>query len=307
MKNRDIKLLFYTYCKTITYIPSIFIDEIWDYLMSTIGKFIGSDKMWEQFLSVAINVYNYDTNMMEKDIKDVAIKISALFYEKYKEYKGISLNKNTHSKMRRFNDIKNGIFLSMDLKDAYIQAMLYYNIIEQNDIDYIFNVNKNGNVLKNCKWIKAYAFNRIGNKNIAPILCKNLLYETMFIDDPLINLLSKDFFISGDRLLIQITENEIQLFEKYIGNNYTCSNGVSFFIDICYKTSFILNDFPEIHFDNTINSIKHFASNTYIHTVNYDVYPQIYKYIMNENIEKYDLSYGFDDMVYFYNKKIWGS
>lgn len=307
MKNRDVKLLFYKYCRTMTYIPSIFEDEIWDYLMSTTGHYIGSDKKWGDFLHIAVNTYNNDTLKMENDIKEIATKLSKLFYSLYKEHLDIQLYKKTREKMRRFNEIEDGIYLSMDMTNAHIQSMFYHNFLTQKEIDDIFNEYPNNQILKTCKWIFFYAYNRLGNKNIAPILCKNLLYETAYIDDPLLNRLEKVFFISGDRLLFKINETDMDLYKQHIGNKYVCSNGVSFFIDICFKTSIKKDGFPEIHIDNTINSTKHFASNAYFHTLNYDIYPQVYKHIIGQPLKKYDLSYGFDDMVYFYDKKIWDS
>lgn len=307
MKNRDLKMLFYKYCKEKTYVPSVFEDEIWDYLMSTVGVYIDGNSLWKNFCNIASTVYDNNIIKMENDIITIGNKISALFYEKYKKHRDVNFINHSLKHIKRFNNIPNGTYLSMDLTNGYTQSMIHYGVLKQNEIDDIFNEYQNSQILKTCKWIFSYAYNKLGNKNIAPILCKNLLYETIYVDDPLLNQLEKNFFMSGDRLLIKIDEADIDLYKQHIGNKYVCTNGVSFFIDICFKTSIKKDGFPEIHIDNTINSTKHFASNAYFHTLNYDIYPQVYKYIIGQPLEKYDLSYGFDDMVYFYDKKIWSS
>ena len=60
MKNRNIRRLFYELCKSICYTPSIFIDEIWEYFMSTVGKYTGSDKIYNDFYDCVNIDYNGD-------------------------------------------------------------------------------------------------------------------------------------------------------------------------------------------------------------------------------------------------------
>ena len=306
MKNRQIKQLFYKYCKMFVYVPSIFVDEYWDYFMNTVGEFVGTKKYWDEFCYILSKRYNNDVVKMDNEFKIISGEIASVILQKYNNITLPQTNDPLFKKhCKKFVEIEDGVYLSLDLRHAITQVMLYYNIISYSDLKNIFNKFENYEEIENCKWLYSYIFYIFEKKRQRGNLHKLLLWETINSGDPIFNNISDDYYICGDRLLIKINENEITHYKSLINKQYKTTNNVIVFVDICYKTSIEENKFPKIHIDNTLNSIKHFATNSFNGITSYDIYPQIYKKMKNEEITQKDLSYGYDDVISFFKKNIW--
>ena len=52
VNEKQIREIFYRYCRYIAYTPSIFEDDIWNYLMKTVGTYFNTDVMYKKFCDV---------------------------------------------------------------------------------------------------------------------------------------------------------------------------------------------------------------------------------------------------------------
>jgi hypothetical protein len=199
------------------------------------------------------------------------------------------------------------VYLTLDLKRAHLQALLYFNAISKKNIEDIKNKYTFGNALLNEKFIYGYAYKKTPLNNLGYILDKRLIDIALKCDDPLITLINENcekIGVIGDRLFLKIKQNE-NVFEPYLYDEYKTTNGIHFFVDKCEKITLKSNCFPDIYIDNSKASNKKFYSNLLYNTISYDLYPQIYKKIIGEKTNSLDFVYGYDNDINFFNKKIW--
>lgn len=290
----------------ITYVPSIFTEEIWEYFMSTVGTFVGTKKVWDSFCKI-IEYYNGDIKRLSVDFENITTDLINLFT---KGLDTLKLNEEDYNLLKnpyRFNNLSDGVYLTIDLKKAHLQALLYFNAITVEDIQSITDKYEYGKLLLNEKIIYGNAYRLTPYCARGFIFDRNLINTALSCDDPLINLINENcekIAIIGDRLFLKIINNE-SLFEPYLYKDYVTSNNIHFFVDICEKITLHSMNFPDIYVDNSKVSNKKFYANLYGNTINYDLYPQIYKKIIRENIEQQDLAYGYDDNINYFIKKIW--
>lgn len=292
MTNREIKQLFYKFCSSYIYVPSIFEDEIWDYHMSTVGNYVGTDLIWNDFCDVVNNTYGGDVDAMEKDIynlsMDVISYITTSFKDKQFNNEILNIDKSIG-----FCNIKNGYYLTFDLKNCHMQTMLYYNVVTKDKLDEIFSKYENGDVLKNRKWVLRFICNNCGVK----LYVKKMIDDAIAENDPILSLFSEKYILIGDRMFIPIYEKDIEKYQNILYKDYTTVNGLTFFVDVCEKKSVRNNVIPDVYVDNSKNSTKKFyrdINNTTLE-VSYDMYPQLYKKHSKKPIEDYDIVYGYDD------------
>lgn len=302
MKNRDIKKLFYKYCGPYIYVPSIFDDEIWEYLMSTTGKFMGTSTIWEDFYNIAVNTYMCNTEEMEDEIYHLTMDVVKFLNDKYNEKKLTEDVLNIDNSVG-FTSISNGRYLTIDIKNCHIQTMLYFDIIKQNELDEIFGKYKNGEILKTRKWLLRNICNLSGIK----LYCKKIFTDAIEQNDPLLSKIKDNYILIGDRLFIPIKEKDIELYKDFLYKNYTMINGVEVFVDICEKTTLRRGLIPEIFIDNSANSSRAFYVNVdnVSYHINYDIYPQIYKKLKKLPLNEYDILYGYDDVYAPFSNTIW--
>lgn len=304
MTNRELKKFFYDYCRWYTYTPSIFEDEIWEYLMSTVGKYVGSDIEWNKVCDVANNVYKGDITKMKIEMYQISKELITLI--------NTSLEKNVYPNTEPFDkivDAENGRYLVFDMRNAMLQSLIYYNIISEDECDKIFSKYQNGEELKKYKWIKKLAFFK---SNLPEMVERHSFVKQLFIDtinseDPIFSQfkeLPRKYYICGDRIYVPIYEKDIEKYQNILYKDYIATNGVSFFVDICEKRTIRRGDITVDIIDGT-NSGKIFFDQIQPCKLNYDFYPQVYKKITKQSLEKYDLAYGYDDDVNFFNKPIW--
>lgn len=307
MKDRELKKLFYDNCKGYTYVPSIFEDEIWDYLMSTTGEYIGTTPIWENFCHVANDVYKGDLKKMKDEIFLVSDDLTK-FYDKCLE-ENFTIEKFPNNEpYTRFINIPNGRYLTFDVRDAIPQTLLFYNIMTEDGFNEVYAKYENGDILKKCKWITHRAFFRSivpHREQYGHNFPKQLIVDTINSDDPIFSKFKdKEYFICGDRLYVSIREKEIEEFEDILYKDYTATNGSKYFADICEKRNIRRGNISVIS-NVSVKSTKIFYSEEYNNSLNYDLYPQVYKKITKQPLEKLDLVFGNDDEYNFFTNKIW--
>ena len=309
MKNRELKKMFYLWCSPITYTPSIFEDEIWDYFMNGVGKYVGADKVWEHFYYIANNVYNGDLTKMNEDFFKITDELTTLINTNL----GIKFSEEKYPSTEpydRFINIPNGRYLYLDMRDAMFQSLFYYDIVTKDEYNTIFSKYENGEELKKCKWITYYVFLRsiLPHKNqYKHSFVKQLINDTINSDDPLFTTFKNKInrcHISGDRLYIPLYQKDIETYNDILNKDYTATNGAVFFVDICEKRVIRHGDITVV-VNESLNSSNTFYQENNSNLLNYDLYPQAYKKISKQSIEKYDLAYGYDDDINFFEKKIW--
>ena len=306
VNEKQIREIFYRYCRYIAYTPSIFEDDIWNYLMKTVGTYFNTDVMYKKFCDV-LKLYDYNIEAFEKEhdeIKDRLINVLTKAYnscditeEDYEKY---------HSFMR-FNYLKDGTYLTIDLRNAHIQCLCYYGVLTAEDIDNVFSVSPFGKILQQYKWYYSGAYNFCRNNHVGFILSKKLLHIAYNSDDPFFKKIkeySKTFQIVGDRMFIKIKEEDINLFEEYLYKDYETIDGIRFSVDICNRRTIKFKNFPRVFVDDSHCACGKFYANLYTNTVNYDLYPQIYKILKKEPIEKYDLAFGYDDDINYFIEQL---
>lgn len=307
MKNRELKQLFYDTCNFFVYVPSIFEDDIWDYLMSTVGDFTGTLPVWEQFCWVAENIYNNDIKKMKYDIETIGDEYGKI-------YAKALLNKinlfDNNSSVANFNNIEDGRYLTFDLRYAAKQVLFYYDMMTEEEYYNFFKQFENGEKIETCKWIQHRGF----AKYVLPIrnstninMAKTLIIDTINSGDPVLGTFKNDlndYFIFGDKLYIKIYEKDIELYKDILYKDYKAINGVSFFVDICEKRTIRKGKFV-VYVNNSHKSTKTFNTDNSSRHINKEFYPQIYKKITKQPLHKYDLVYGYDDVYNFFETKIW--
>lgn len=310
MKNSDYKLkqLFYEQCKNKVYIPSVFIDEIWDYLMSTVGEYVGTTSLWEDFTYVARNLYGDDIERFQDDLHNISNDLIKLLTKGYDKVKISDEEFSKYHKTTHFNQIENGTYLTLDLKNAHIQALLYFGGITEEELNGVFEKYTFGNTLRNHKWVYNIAYQNTPQNKMGFLFDKKLINLAFESNDALFMLVKEHtntYDIIGDRLFIKIKEKDKQIFEQYLYKHYTTVNDITFFVDICHKLTIKIDNFKDIYVDESEKSKKKFYSNLFKNSLSYDIYPQVYKKIKNLPIEKYDLVYGYCDKINFFKTKIW--
>lgn len=309
MKDRDLKRLFYDNCKNYVYVPSIFIDEIWDYLMSTTGKYVGTTPIWENFCYVANEIYKGDLKRMKSEITLISDELTKYYNKCLAE--NFTTEKFPNNKpYKRFINLPNGRYLTFDVRDATNQSLLYYNIITEEGLDEIYSKYENKETLRYCKWIthkaffnsivphrEKYEFNSVKQLIIDTINSNDLIFS-QFKND------TDEYFICGDKLYIPINEKGIEKYKDILHKDYMAANGTKYFVDICEKRNIRRGDIPVIS-SESMKSTKVFYNENSGSKINYDLYPQIYKKITKQNIENYDLIFGDDDVFNFFEEKIW--
>lgn len=303
MKNnvRLLKKVFTDYCENLVYIPTIFKDEFWEYFMETVGRYIGSEKYWEEFIYVFETIYDKNIEKMieefdsiTNDLKNILLKTPTVEYE---------------PNFLFFTDLPDGKYLTLDLRRAIFQTLLYFNIITVDDINLVLSKYKNWNLLKNYKWILGKAYAKNPKKYHIYGLIKRLIYlSTSNINDPLFKLIHKQqhfIYLVGDRLFVQLNDDIETVFKDFLFKDYTTIDGVTYFVDICVKQTYTINKKLEISVDNSLTSKKRFYNTTLKTQLPFDVYPQIYKFINNIPCEDKDLAFGYDNDISYFTKKIW--
>jgi len=303
MKNRNIRRLFYELCNC--YTPSIFIDEIWEYFMSTVGKYIGSDKIYNDFYDFVNINYNGDTYKLEKDIENLGNDLINYIDNSYSQQNQTLIE--TDYECLSFTNLEDGFYLTFDLKNAFIQVLLYYNIITLDCLSEIFEKHSNGHILKKYKWFYRYVYQRSNLRQKIYSFYKSLIKETINVDPFFKKYINKEnnYLIIGDRLFLPIEKKEIELFKDIVNKEYKTVNNVLFFVDICEKITLTQGIITPIHIDNSFYSRKKFYSHNSLIKECSDICPQIYKKIIKEPITEMDLLYGYDDMISSFKNKIW--
>lgn len=310
MKDRELKKLFYENCKGYTYVPSIFEDEIWDYLMSTTGEYIGTTPIWEKFCYVANDVYKGDLQKMKDEIFLLSDDLTK-FYDKCLEENFTTEKFPSNEPYMRFITIPNGRYLTFDVRDAVPQTLLYYNIMSESAFNDIYSKYEHGEILKKCKWITHKAFFRSivpHREKYGHNFPKQLIIDTINSDDPIFSQFKneiQEYYICGDRLYVPIYEKDIEKYKDILYKDYVATNGSMYFVDVCEKKSIRGNESLITFSDNAV-STKVFYSEKYNNSICYDLYPQIYKKISKLPLEKYDLVFGYDDEYNFFEKSIYG-
>lgn len=309
MKDRELKKLFYENCKGYTYVPSIFEDEIWDYLMSTTGEYIGTTPIWEKFCYVANEVYKGDLTKMKDEIFMVSNDLTE-FFKKCLEDNFTTEKFPSNEPYMRFITIPNGRYLTFDVRDAVPQTLLYYNIMSESAFNDIYSKYEHGEILKKCKWITHKAFFRSivpHREKYGHNFPKQLIIDTINSDDPIFSQFKNDeddYFICGDRLYVPIYEKDIEKYQDILYKDYTATNGSKYFVDICEKKNIRRGKISVIT-NVSVKSTNVFYSEEYNNSLNYDYYPQVYKKITKQPLEKYDLVFGDDNIYNFFTETIW--
>lgn len=309
MKNKELKKMFYIWCKSITYTPSIFEDEIWDYLMNSVGQYIGSTKIWEQFCYIANTVYEGDLDKMRDDAFKITNDLTTLINT------GIETNFSDEKfpiveHYEKFSSIPNGAYIAFDMKNAMFQSLMYYNIITEDEYNSVYSKYSYGEDLKKCKWITYYVFLRsvlLHKNQTKHSFVKQLILDTINSGDPLLTeLINKNgtYYICGDRLYIPIHEKDIDVYNNILYKEYTSTNGAVFFVDVCRKKVLRHGDITVIT-NNNVKSNNAFYDEIRQDYLSYDFYPQAYKKLIKQPLEQYDTVYGYDDDICFFDKTIW--
>lgn len=309
MKNKELKKMFYIWCKSITYTPSIFEDEIWDYLMNSVGQYIGSTKIWEQFCYIANTIYEGDLNKMRDETFKITNDLTTLINT------GIKTNFSDEKftiieHYEKFSSIPNGSYIAFDMKNAMFQSLMYYNIITEDEYNSVYSKYSYGEDLKKCKWITYYVFLRsvlLHKNQTKHSFVKQLILDTINSGDPLLTeLINKNgtYYICGDRLYIPIHEKDIEVYNNILYKEYTSTNGAVFFVDVCRKKVLRHGDITVIT-NNNVKSNNAFYDEIRQDYLNYDFYPQAYKKLIKQPLEQYDTVYGYDDDIRFFDETIW--
>lgn len=307
MSDREIKKLFYLNCSGYIYVPSIFEDEVWDYLMSTVGEYVGTIPVWEKFYDVAVNVYNRDTQKMADDITNCSKDLADLYKDSLeKNFDKDKFKQNTP--FEHFITIPNGRYLTFDVRNAVLQYFLHYDLFTEEEYNNVFKKYEKGETLKTCKWLlhKAFFAEIISHRDKYNVcLVKHLINDTIFSEDPIFkDFQNKSYHICGDRLYVPIREKELSKYNDILYKDYTAANGVRFFVDICEKKEKKHGDII-VTINDSPKSTTIFYSSANEAPIGYSLYPQIYKKITRQPLEKYDLAYGYDDEIKYFKNKIW--
>lgn len=284
--------------------PQITKDDVWLNAYNTMKKF-SFTKDYDNFCSCLNNCYGGDVMKFTSDIAEFQNKLIKTIDTSTSVIE--MANKTTAYDFlpKRVNEINDGEYVSLDIKNGIFQTLSFYGIIEEGCLDNLYSNIKYGNYFKKIKGIQKTAYNNSSSLLAAnKFLYKNMLWEAINGGDELFSDINKNgtiIAVIGDNAVYDIKCKD---YEKYFGTDYKTSNGIVFHFNtmkvICHNINgyeikeCTIGDNEPIYYSSCISK-----------KVPYELYPQIYKYLNGIEIIQEDLAYGYLNNVKYFTKKIW--
>lgn len=284
--------------------PQITKGDVWMNAYNTMNKF-SFTKDYDNFCSCLNNCYGGDIEKITTDVIDFQSKLIDVIDNSTSVIE--LANKTTAYDLlpKRVNEINDGEYVSLDLKNGIFQTLSFYGVIEDGCLDKLYDDAEHGEYFKKIKGIQKTAYNNSSSLLSAnKFLYKNMLWEATNGGDELFSDISekgKITAIIGDNAVYDVDYKD---YEKYFGTDYKTSNGIVFHFNIMKVICHNINGY-EVK-ECTIGDNEPIYYSTCISKkVPYELYPQIYKYLNGIEIKQEDLAYGYLNNVKYFTKKIW--
>ena len=305
--NRDAKKIFAEFIAW-EFIPSIYIDEYWDYYINLYNL----NSTWESFLKqftkdgftyrIFLDEYNNILNNTGDTLKDIFTSKLHLLNE---------LNFTDNMPHTKFKDQDEGDYIYVDLHNAFDLALKKIGVFDEYKDTYdVINKFTKYDIFKNIKILRVDIYWKFFTNRtyatIKKIVNQIVLEELYFSDAPILRQIDNTFQFIGkgsmDAFIYKIPEGADP---KSVIGDYTY-NDIPFSIDVLksrdiqmfgkkFKVNTIMNkDDNPVHImlwcDDGLR--KKIAP-----------YPFAYKMSLGKELDEKDLAVGYDDQIFFHFDK----